>query len=89
MLHEISFSEAKKHLSELPARLAKTHGALVIVDNHQPVMVLMPWSVYDDIIKTLEQWSDKDLIASLRQGICEMDVPAPAKKRPAKKAKKR
>ena len=86
MLHRISFSEAKKHLSELPARLVKTHGALVIVDNRRPVMVLMPWSVYADIIKTLERWSDKDLVASLRQGICEMN--APAKKKPAKKAKK-
>jgi len=87
MLHSISIAEAKKHLAELPTRLAKSHGAIVVTDGKKPVMVVMPWVVYESIVKTLERWSDKDLVENLRQGICEMaDGPAP--KRPAKKAAK-
>ena len=90
MLHSISIAEARKHLAELPERLASTHGAIVVTDRKQPVMVLMPWVVYESIVKTLEQWSDKDLVEHLRAGICEV-TEAPAKRKPAraKKAAKR
>jgi prevent-host-death family protein len=88
MLHSISIAEAKKHLAELPGRLADTHGAIVVTDRKKPVMVVMPWVVYESIVKTLEQWSDKDLVARLREGICET-APVPAARKPAKRARKR
>ena len=88
MLHSISVAEAKKHLAELPGRLADSHGAIVVTEGKKPVMVLMPWVVYESIVKTLERWSDKDLIAHLREGICEMNGDGAAKK-PAKRSKKR
>ena len=87
MLHSISISEAKKHLAELPTRLTKSHGAIVVTDKKKPVMVVMPWVVYESIVKTLERWSDKDILEHLREGICGM-TDAPAPKRPAKKAAK-
>jgi PHD/YefM family antitoxin component YafN of YafNO toxin-antitoxin module len=86
MLHTISIAEAKKHLAELPTRLASTHGAIVVTEGKKPVMVVMPWVVYESIVKTLEQWSDKDLIERLRAGICEV-TEAPARKKPARAKK--
>jgi PHD/YefM family antitoxin component YafN of YafNO toxin-antitoxin module len=75
MLHEIPMSEAKKSFPNLPQRMAKKPGAIAITNDGEPVMVLMPWGVYKSIVNTLEQWSDKNLVAALRKGICSMDAP--------------
>ncbi|MBI5528437.1 MAG: type II toxin-antitoxin system Phd/YefM family antitoxin [Deltaproteobacteria bacterium] len=74
MLHQIPMSEAKQRFLDLPGRLAKHPGAIAVTTDGKPVMVLMPWGVYESIVKTLEQWSDKNLVEALRQGICSMQA---------------
>ena len=72
MQKELSIVEARKRLTQLPEELEQdSAGAMTITRRGKPVLALMPYSLYDSLMETLEVMSDPDLMALLRQSIQE------------------
>ena len=73
MLKDIPITEARHELTSLPERLAAAPGAVAVTRRGKPVLAIMPWELYESIVETLEILGDEDLIATLRQGIKELE----------------
>ena len=73
MLKDIPITEARHELTSLPERLAKEPGAVSVTRRGKPVLAILPWEFYESIMETLEILGDPDLMASIRQGIKEME----------------
>ena len=74
LIHEMSISEARKNLSNLPADLHDNPRSISLTRYGEPVMALMPWELFESIQATLEIMSDPELVEELRQSI--MDIKA-------------
>ena len=73
MLKDIPITEARHELTSLPERLAAAPGAVAVTRRGKPVLAIMSWELYESIVETLEILGDEDLIATLRQGIKELE----------------
>jgi len=73
MLKDIPITEARHELTSLPERLAAAPGAVAVTRRGKPVLAIMPWELSESIVETLEILGDEDLIATLRQGIKELE----------------
>lgn len=76
MLQSMPIAEARKVLNQLPDRFAAEPkaSALAVTRRGQPVLALMPWSLYQGIVETLEVLGDEAECAALREGIRQIEA---------------
>ena len=74
-MRRLSMAGARDKLTRLPEILADEDeaGAATITRHGKPVLAVLPWETYESIIETLEILSDKELMASVRRGIEDVD----------------
>jgi len=67
---DLTITEARQALLDLPERLARAHDKAVRVTHRgQPVLAVLPWDLYESLVETLEVLGDPDMTASLRQSL--------------------
>ncbi len=67
---QLTITEARRALLDLPEQLAKTPDKAVSITRHgRPVLALLPWELYESIIETLDVLSDPDTTAALRSSL--------------------
>ena len=65
---ELTISEARKALLDLPEKLARTR-AVTITRRGQPVLAILPWEFYESIVETLEILGDPEMVTALRESL--------------------
>ena len=69
-MSELTISEARKALLDLPEKLARTPDrAVMITRRGQPVLAILPWELYESIVETLEILGDPEMVTALREGL--------------------
>jgi prevent-host-death family protein len=67
---ELTITQARKALLDLPRRLAKDSTKTVSITRRgRPVLAVMPWALYESLVETLEVLSDPDTTAALRASV--------------------
>lgn len=67
---ELTISEARKALLDLPEKLARTpERALTITRRGQPVLAILPWEFYESLVETLEILGDPQMVTALRESL--------------------
>ena len=67
---QLTISEARRGLLDLPRRLARApEHAVTITRRGRPVLAVMPWDFYESIVETLEVLSDADAVSALRESL--------------------
>ena len=67
---QLTISEARRGLLDLPKRLARApEHAVTITRRGRPVLAVMPWDLYESIVETLDVLSDADAVSALREGL--------------------
>lgn len=76
MIQSMPIAQARKVLNQLPDRFAAepAASALAVTRRGQPVLALMPWSLYQGIVETLEVLGDEAQCAALREGIRQIEA---------------
>jgi prevent-host-death family protein len=70
LMTELTISEARKALLDLPERLARTpERAVTITRRGQPVLAILPWEFYESIVETLEILGDPEMVTALRESL--------------------
>jgi prevent-host-death family protein len=70
---QLTITEARKGLLDLPERLARHPERAISVTRHgRPVLAILPWELYESIVETLEILADPDLVAELRASIADV-----------------
>lgn len=69
-MSELTISEARKALLDLPEKLARTSDrAVTITRRGQPVLAILPWELYESIVETLEILGDPEMVTVLRESL--------------------
>lgn len=64
---ELTISEARKGLLDLPEKLARTpERAVTITRRGRPVLAILPWELYESIVETLDILGDPEMVEALR-----------------------
>jgi PHD/YefM family antitoxin component YafN of YafNO toxin-antitoxin module len=68
---KLTMAEVRSRLTQLPGELTQSSRSDValIIDNGEPVLVIVPWDMYDGLLETLEILGDPEHVAALLQGI--------------------
>ena len=67
---ELTISEARKALLNLPEKLARTQErAVTITRRGQPVLAVVPWEFYESIVETLDILGDPEMVRVLRESL--------------------
>jgi len=67
---ELTISEARKALLNLPEKLARTpERAVTITRRGQPVLAVLPWEFYESIVETLDILGDPEIGRVLRESL--------------------
>ena len=67
---DLTITQARKVLLDLPRRLAKGSKKTVSITRRgRPVLAVMPWELYESLVETLEVLSDPDTTAALRASV--------------------
>jgi prevent-host-death family protein len=67
---ELTISEARKALLDLPEKLSRTpERAVTITRRGQPVLAILPWEFYESIVETLEILGDPEMVTALRESL--------------------
>jgi PHD/YefM family antitoxin component YafN of YafNO toxin-antitoxin module len=67
---ELTITQARRSLLDLPDRLARTPDqAISVTRRGRPVLAVMPWGLYESIVETLEVLSDPAATAALRASL--------------------
>ncbi len=67
---QLTISEARRDLLELPKRLARApEHAVSITRRGRPVLAIMPWDLYESIVETLDVLSDPEMGSALRESL--------------------
>ena len=70
LMTELTISEARKALLDLPEKLARTPArAVTITRRGQPVLAVLPWEFYESIIETLDILGDPEMVKALRESL--------------------
>ena len=70
LMTELTISEARKTLLDLPEKLARTpERAVTITRRGQPVLAILPWEFYESIIETLDILGDPEMVKTLRESL--------------------
>ena len=71
---ELTISEARKALLDLPEKLARSpERAVTITRRGRPVLAVLPWEFYESIIETLDILGDPDMVKALRESLEDLD----------------
>ena len=71
---QLTISEARKNLLDLPEKLTREHEHTVIVTRRgQPVLAVLPWEFYESIVEALEVVNDHERMAQLRENIEDIE----------------
>ena len=71
---DLTISEARKALLDLPERLARTpERAVTITRRGQPVLAVLPWRFYESIIETLDILRDPEMVKALRESLEDLE----------------
>ena len=71
---ELTISEARKVLLDLPEKLARAPArAVTITRRGQPVLAVLPWEFYESIIETLDILGDLEMVKALRESLEDLD----------------
>ena len=72
---ELTISEARKALLDLPEKLKRTpERAVTITRRGQPVLAILPWEFYESIVETLDILGDPDMVKTLRESLEDLEV---------------
>ena len=67
---ELTISQARKALLDLPEKLARTPDrAVTITRRGQPVLAILPWEFDESIVETLEVLGDPEMVTALRESL--------------------
>ena len=67
---ELTISEARKALLDLPEKLARTpERAVTITRRGRPVLAVLPWEFNESIVETLEILGDPQMVTALRESL--------------------
>ena len=67
---QLTITEARQMLLDLPERLQKTPGrAVSITRRGRPVLAVMPWEFFESLVETLDALGDPETIAALRSSL--------------------
>ena len=67
---ELTITQARRALLELPEQLAKAPDkAIGVTRRGRPVLAVMAWELYESIVETLEVLSDPAATAALRASV--------------------
>ena len=70
VMAELTISEARKALLDLPEKLARTpERAVTITRRGRPVLAILPWEFYESIVETLEILGDPEMVTALRESL--------------------
>jgi antitoxin YefM len=70
---QLTISEARKALLDLPERLARTpERAVTITRRGQPVLAILPWELYESIVETLEILGDPEMVTAIRASLDDL-----------------
>jgi len=65
LMTELTISEARKALLDLPEKLARTpERAVTITRRGQPVLAILPWEFYESIVL-----GDPEMVTALRESL--------------------
>lgn len=71
---QLTISEARKGLLDLPEKLARTpERAITITRRGRPVLAILPWEFYESIVETLDVLSEPELVAALRESLEDIE----------------
>jgi PHD/YefM family antitoxin component YafN of YafNO toxin-antitoxin module len=71
---ELSISEARKALLDLPEKLARTPArAVTITRRGRPVLAILPWELDESIVETLEILGDPEMVTALRESLEDLE----------------
>lgn len=70
----MSITRAREELTKLPERLMDSPEAITVTRRGAPVLAVLPWELYESLLETLEIMADDELMASLRQGISDLEA---------------
>lgn len=71
---ELTISEARKALLDLPEKLARTpERAVTITRRGRPVLAVLPWEFYESIVETLDILGDPEMVAALRASLDDLE----------------
>ena len=74
LMTELTISEARKALLDLPEKLARAPGrAVTITRRGRPVLAVLPWEFYESIIETLDILGDPGMVKELRESLEDLD----------------
>lgn len=76
MIQYMPIAQARKDLNQLPDLFAAEPeaSAVAVTRRGQPVLALMPWSLYQGIVETLDVLTHPELTEALRQGIRQIET---------------
>ena len=67
---ELTITEARQVLLDLPERLQESRGRAVGVTRRgRPVLAILPWEFYESLVETLDVLGDPEAVAALRSSL--------------------
>ena len=67
---ELTITEARQLLLDLPERLKQARGRAVGVTRRgRPVLAILPWEFYESLVETLDVLGDPEAVAALRSSL--------------------
>ena len=67
---QLTISEARKGLLDLPEKLARTpERAVTVTRRGRPVLAILPWEFYESIVETLDILGDPEMVTALRDSL--------------------
>jgi PHD/YefM family antitoxin component YafN of YafNO toxin-antitoxin module len=71
-----SIAEIQEKFIHMPEQFEQEPGALIVTQHDKPVMAILPFNIYKDLLETVESLqetleilSDEELMASFREGV--------------------
>ena len=71
-IEQIPMAQARGMLARLPEKLSKENRAVALTKRGKPVLVVIPWELYESIIETMEILEDPEMMDGIRGGIEDM-----------------
>lgn len=68
----IPMAQARGMLARLPEKLTEEERAVAVTKRGKPVLVVIPWDLYESIVETMEIMEDTEMMDGIREGIRDM-----------------
>ena len=68
----IPLAKACEMLDELPETLGKNNRTAALTVDGKPVLVVIPWDLYESMVETMEIMEDTEMMDGIREGIRDM-----------------